>query len=136
MYKVKLGNKNIGYISEKQEVDAYINSIIESEKNVAFVDFKEDNINYELQLVNRNEYQESTNLKDQVKDNKNIVFKIYNTYKGKIDIEKVGTGYTSKGKGHGYGLRLVKDIINENKVFDISHDLEDNYFVSSLYIKK
>lgn len=71
-----------------------------------------------------------------IKDNKNIVFKIYNTYKGKIDIEKVGTGYTSKGKGHGYGLRLVKDIINENKVFDISHDLEDNYFVSSLYIKK
>lgn len=71
-----------------------------------------------------------------IKDKKNIVFKIYNTYKGKIDIEKVGTGYTSKGKGHGYGLRLVKDIINENKVFDISHDLEDNYFVSSLYIKK
>lgn len=71
-----------------------------------------------------------------IKDNKNIIFKIYNTYKGKIDIEKVGTGYTSKGKGHGYGLRLVKDIINENKVFDISHDLEDNYFVSSLYIKK
>lgn len=71
-----------------------------------------------------------------IKDTKNIVFKIYNTYKGKIDIEKVGTGYTSKGKGHGYGLRLVKDIINENKVFDISHDLEDNYFVSSLYIKK
>lgn len=71
-----------------------------------------------------------------IKDKKNIVFKIYNTYKGKIDIEKVGTGYTSKGKGHGYGLRLVKDIINENKAFDISHDLEDNYFVSSLYIKK
>lgn len=71
-----------------------------------------------------------------IKDKKNIVFKIYNTYKGKIDIDKVGTGYTSKGKGHGYGLRLVKDIINENKVFDINHDLEDNYFVSSLYIKK
>ena len=71
-----------------------------------------------------------------IKDNKNIIFKIYNTYKGKIDIEKVGTGYTSKGKGHGYGLRLVKDIINEDKLFNISHNLEDNYFVSSLYIKK
>ncbi len=71
-----------------------------------------------------------------IKDKKNIVFKIYNTYKGKIDIEKVGTGYTSKGKGHGYGLRLVKDIISEDKVFNISHNLEDNYFVSSLYIKK
>lgn len=71
-----------------------------------------------------------------IKDNKNIVFKIYNTYKGKIDIEKIGTGYTSKDNGHGYGLRLVKDIINEDKLFNISHNLEDNYFVSSLYIKK
>lgn len=71
-----------------------------------------------------------------IKDKKNIVFKIYNTYKGKIDIEKVGTGYSSKGNGHGYGLRLVKDIINEDKLFNISHNLEDNYFVSSLYIKK
>ena len=71
-----------------------------------------------------------------IKDKKNIIFKIYNTYKGKIDIEKIGTGYTSKGKGHGYGFRLVKDIINEDKLFNISHNLEDNYFVSSLYIKK
>lgn len=71
-----------------------------------------------------------------IKDKKNIVFKIYNTYKGKIDIEKIGTGYSSKGNGHGYGLRLVKDIINEDKLFNISHNLEDNYFVSSLYIKK
>lgn len=71
-----------------------------------------------------------------IKDKKNIIFKIYNTYKGKIDIDKVGTGYTSKGKGHGYGLRLVKDIINEDKLFNISHNLEDNYFVSSLFIKK
>ena len=71
-----------------------------------------------------------------IKDKKNIVFKIYNTYKGKINIEKVGTGYTSKGKGHGYGLRLVKDIINEDKLFNISHNLEDNYLVSSLFIKK
>lgn len=71
-----------------------------------------------------------------IKDKKNIIFKIYNTYKGKVDIDKVGTGYTTKGTGHGYGLRLVKDIINEDKLFNISHNLEDNYFVSSLYIKK
>ena len=70
------------------------------------------------------------------KDKNLIIFKIYNTYKGTIDIEKVGTGYTSKGKSHGYGLRLVKDIINEDKTFNIDHNLEDNYFVSNLYIKK
>ena len=69
------------------------------------------------------------------KDKNLIIFKIYNTYKGTIDIEKVGTGYTSKGKGHGYGLRLVKDIISENNIFQVTHDLEDHYFVSNLKIK-
>lgn len=69
------------------------------------------------------------------KDRNLIIFKIYNTYKGTIDIEKIGTGYTSKGKGHGYGLRLVKDIISENNIFQVTHDLEDRYFVSNLKIK-
>ena len=45
------------------------------------------------------------------KDNKEVTFSISNTYKGKIEIEKIGTGYTTKGNGHGYGLRLVNDII-------------------------
>lgn len=71
-----------------------------------------------------------------IKDKKNIVFKIYNTYKGKVDIDKVGTGYTTKGTGHGYGLRLVKDIIKEEDLFNINYVLEDDFFVSSLTIKK
>lgn len=69
------------------------------------------------------------------KDKNTIIFKIYNTYKGKIDIEKIGTGYTTKGKGHGYGLRLVNDIVNENNIFEVTHELEDCYFLSNLKIK-
>lgn len=69
------------------------------------------------------------------KDKNTIIFKIYNTYKGKIDIEKIGTGYTTKGKGHGYGLRLVNDIVNENNIFEVTHELGDCYFVSNLKIK-
>ena len=69
------------------------------------------------------------------KDKNTIIFKIYNTYKGKINIEKIGTGYTTKGKGHGYGLRLVNDIVNENNIFEVTHELEDCYFVSNLNIK-
>lgn len=69
------------------------------------------------------------------KDKNTVIFKIYNTYKGKIDIEKIGTGYTTKGKGHGYGLRLVNDIVNENNIFEVTHELEDCYFVSNLKIK-
>lgn len=69
------------------------------------------------------------------KQNSLVIFNIYNTYNGKIDIKKIGTGYTTKGSGHGYGLRLVKDIVEENKVFNIENSLEDGYYVSRLSIK-
>lgn len=69
------------------------------------------------------------------KEKSKVIFKIYNTYKGKIDLSKVGTGHTTKGNGHGYGLRLVKDIINENKVFAVKSYLEEKYYVSELEIK-
>lgn len=64
-----------------------------------------------------------------------VTFNIYNTYKGKIDIKKIGTEYTTKGSGHGYGLRLVKDIVSENKVFKIENTLEDEYYVTRFSIK-
>ncbi len=69
------------------------------------------------------------------KEKSNIMFNIYNTYKGKIDLSKIGTGHTTKGKGHGYGLRLVKDIISDNKCFKLENNLEDEYYVSRLSIK-
>ncbi len=69
------------------------------------------------------------------KEKSNIIFSIFNTYKGKIDLSKIGTGHTTKGKGHGYGLRLVEDIISNNKSFKLENDLEDDYYVSKLYVK-
>lgn len=68
------------------------------------------------------------------KNKESVDFKIYNTCKEKVDISKLGTGYTTKGNGHGYGLRLVKDIINDNSYLDIERYLEDNYYVSVLHI--
>lgn len=64
-----------------------------------------------------------------------VVFNIYNTYKGKIDLSKIGTGYSTKGKGHGYGLRLVRDIISDTKIFSLENEIEDNYYVSKFLIK-
>lgn len=70
-----------------------------------------------------------------IKEKSNVIFKIYNTYKGKIDISKIGTGHTTKGKGHGYGLRLVKDIIENNKGFKIENELDNEYYVCMLSVK-
>ncbi len=69
------------------------------------------------------------------KSDDKIIFSIYNTYTGKIDLNKIGTGYTTKGKGRGYGLRLVEDIISTNHSFDINRYLEDNYYVTDLTVK-
>lgn len=70
-----------------------------------------------------------------IKENTNVIFKIYNTYKGKIDISKIGTGHTTKGNGHGYGLRLVKDIIENNKGFKMENELDNEYYVCMLSVK-
>lgn len=69
------------------------------------------------------------------KSDDKIIFSIYNTYTGKIDLNKIGTGYTTKGKGRGYGLRLVEDIISTNHSFGINRYLEDNYYVTDLTVK-
>lgn len=71
-----------------------------------------------------------------VKQEKNrVIFSIYNTYNGKINLSKIGSGYTTKGKGHGYGLKLVKDIVDNNKIFSVDKFFENEYYVSRLTIK-
>lgn len=72
---------------------------------------------------------------DVVKKTNSVTFSIYNTYKGKIDMDKIGTGFTTKGSGHGYGLRLVKDIVESSNIFEIENSLEDEYYVTKLTIK-
>ena len=50
-------------------------------------------------------------------------------------MDKIGTGFTTKGSGHGYGLRLVKDIVENSNIFEIENSLEDEYYVTKLTIK-
>ena len=68
------------------------------------------------------------------KDNKDVIFSISNTYKGKIDIDKFGTGYTTKGKGHGYGLRLVNDIVESDKTLILEKEIDSGYYTTKLII--
>ena len=68
-------------------------------------------------------------------ENKNVDFKIYNSYAGNIDISKIGTGYTTKGNGHGFGLKLVQDVVNSSSQLSTEYFLESEYYVSILHIK-
>lgn len=69
------------------------------------------------------------------KENKYVCFELYNRYKESVDLSKIGSGYSSKGTGHGYGLKLVNDIIKNNKIFELSSSLEDRYYVARLIVK-
>lgn len=47
-----------------------------------------------------------------------LIIDISNRFDGKIDLDKIDEeGYTTKGEGHGYGLSLVKKLVNGNDCF-------------------
>ena len=67
-------------------------------------------------------------------DDNYLVITISNSYNDEIDLSKLGTGYTSKGKNHGYGLKLVKEIIKKNKNLELITDKNDKEFIQTLLI--
>ena len=69
-------------------------------------------------------------------ENNNLCIMISNKYLNIIDIDKIyDQGYTTKEKGHGYGLALVKNIIEENsdKLINDRY-IDKSYFVQNLKI--
>lgn len=66
-----------------------------------------------------------------------IEFIISNSYTGKIDESKVGkVHFSTKGKGHGYGLLLVKKILKSNKRFSAEKEISEKLYIQSLLVKK
>ena len=61
---------------------------------------------------------------------------ISNTYENNIDKRKIGIDrFTTKGKNHGYGLLLVKHILNNNNIFKSNQEITNNLYVQKLKIK-
>ena len=70
-------------------------------------------------------------------ENDEWVFSLSNTYKGQINLNKIDNeGYTTKGVGKGYGLSLVKDIMEHNKNLRQERELMGIYYKQKLYMKK
>ena len=62
---------------------------------------------------------------------------ISNTFAGKVDLDRIDTyGYSTKGKEHGTGLSLAKDIIESNHFIKQKRTIIDNYYFQYLYLEK
>lgn len=69
-------------------------------------------------------------------NDKTLSIKVSNNYEGTIEIDKIyDEGYTTKGEGHGYGLSLVKKIIESNDNFSNELELSSKVFSQILSIK-
>ena len=63
----------------------------------------------------------------------NVKFIISNSYKGKIDTNKLGIErYSTKGKKHGYGLLFVKHILGSNTMFDSQNEIIKNLYIQNI----
>ena len=95
-------------------IGVFIDNSIEAVKRL-----KAKNINIDMYII----------------DNK-LCIKVLNNYRGNIDITRINEeGYTTKGKGHGYGLSLVKNIIENNSLLDNATEITKNTFSQVLKIK-
>ena len=69
-------------------------------------------------------------------EDRSLCIDISNNYDGEIELDKLDEpGYTTKENGHGYGLSLVAEIVNDNEKLSTHREIKDNIFKQILKIK-
>lgn len=69
------------------------------------------------------------------KDKKKMVIEIANTYDESIEVSNNSDNMIStKGYGHGYGLKIANSIIDKSKIYSVKTELRNGFFCQKLMI--
>ena len=143
------GTKGLVYLKIKKMLDNNISIYVEIDDDLKTKN-KWNNVSKYLEDYTRilgvyldNAIEASIESKDKqiiiefIDNEDNIEFILSNTYKGRINVEEIDKEkYSTKGKGRGYGLSLVKDIVEKNKLISQSREINGRFYVQKLCIKK
>ena len=70
------------------------------------------------------------------KEKNEIILSISNTFGEPLNLDKLDNiGYSSKGKGRGYGLYIVRKVIDRNKQITIKREIIKDVFKQKIKIK-
>lgn len=74
---------------------------------------------------------------DSYKEDNKLVIYIENTFKGKVDVENINEkNFSSKGKGRGLGLFVVKNLISKRNCYELTQKVNNNRFITILKVDK
>lgn len=119
------------YVSEEIKNISYVNDINELNNLYTILGVLFDNIIDSISLCDTKLVSVMIYI-----SKRNLYFELANSYKEKVDIEKLGNGhYSTKDNNHGVGLSLVNNIIAKSDIFNLESFIVDNFFVQKLEIK-
>ena len=79
--------------------------------------------------------QKNIDIEMKKEDNKFIIT-VSNNFDGLIDLVNIeSSGYTTKGNGHGYGLTLMKQLVDKNEIIENKRYIYGNMFVQKIIIE-
>ncbi len=87
--------------------------------------------------ASKNSEKKQLGIEAYINEEKEFRMIISNTYNNEIDKEKIGKEtFSTKGKGRGHGLLLVKHLTENSEIFQIHTDIQEKIYVQTIIIKK